>query len=373
MKMHQEDPRLTSYMLGELPPGEAEAAGHAIAGDPALRIALAEAERTQSQLQELLGGGNEGLLPRQRDHIRKAAREAARKGKIVQLRSHRKARKAWLVPLAVAAAIAFGIFILTQVPAMKSGAGMQVAGNKGPQIPVTAMPEKGTGGSVRLPLQSGKEGLATVSNAVRVAGRMPSRDEVSVAEILNSFPLKANGAVALKGGCKLGTEIIPCPWKPSGSLILVEVRGAKDEECALSVEYRPDGASVISHRLIGYPPVSDGDGSPGISQMAANSAMILVIGVESRDGNLGKLVWSVDGEEAPAVPLVRNPEKEPSDDARFAALVCGFGTWLRGEESESLDAAMVLGMAREVAADGMAADRYDFLELVNQAVKLTEN
>lgn len=373
MKLHQEDPRLTAYMLGELPPEEALAVEHAIAGDPALRLVLAEAEKTQAQLQELLGGGKEELLPRQRDHIRRAAKEAARKGKIVQLPSHRKARKAWAVPLAVAAAVAFGIFILTQLPATKPGTGIQVSGNKGPQIPPTAMPVKVSGGSVRLPLHAARESLAKISNSVRVGGRLPSIDEVSVPEMLNAFPLKANGSVALKGGCKLGAEILPCPWKPSGSLIFIEVHAAKDGERALTVEYRDDGGSVIAHRLIGYPAASGEAEGKGVSKMPASSTMLLIISVESKNPDLGKLVWSVDGEEAPSVPLVRDPEKEPSADARFAALVSGFGMWLRGEDSASLDAPVLLGMAREVAADGMAADRYDFLALVDQAVKLTGN
>ncbi len=57
MKLHQEDPRLTAYILGELAPAEAKAVEHAVAGDPALQLVLAEAEKTQSQLCELLGGG----------------------------------------------------------------------------------------------------------------------------------------------------------------------------------------------------------------------------------------------------------------------------------------------------------------------------
>lgn len=368
MKLHQEDPRLSAYMLGELPPEEVLAVELAIAGDPALQLVLAEAEKTQTQLQELLGGEKDQLLPRQRDHISRAAKEAARQGKVKRMHSHRKARRAWLVPLAAAAVIASGMFILTMIPAAKSGAGMQVSGNKGQHVSPAVMPDKG---SVRLPLRTGRESLAKVSNAVRIAGRMPSKDEVSIPEMLNSFPLKANGSVVLKRGCKLGTEIIPCPWKPSVSLILVEVHGAKDRQRALSVEYRADDDSVITHRLIGYSPVSGGEQSAGISQMEANATMLLVIAVEARTEDLGKLIWTVDGEAAPPIPLVRDPEKEPSDDARFAALVSGFGIWLLGEDRASPDASMVLALAREVAADGLVADRYDFLILVDQVMKLS--
>jgi len=370
MKLHQEDPRLTAYILGELSPEEALAVEHAVAGEPALQLVLAEAEKAQTQLCELLGGATDGLLPRQRDNIRRAAKEAARKGKIEHLRSHRQARKIWLVPLAAAAVIAAGIFILTKIPATNSGGGKGVSGNNVPVAPPAAAPGGGNQDGTQLPLRAGKESMAKVSNAVRVAGRKPLPNEVSVPELLNAFPLKANGSVALKSGCKLGAEIIPCPWKPSGSLILVEVQGARDGARDLAVSYRADGDSVIAHRLIGYPPVSGKTVSPDFSRMNPNATMLLMIDVDAKSPKLGELVWSVDGEAAPAIPLVRDPEKEPSDDVRFAALVCGFGLWLRGEDTASIDESMILGLAREVAADGLVADRYDFLNLVDQAMKL---
>ena len=374
MKLHQEDPRLTAYILGELPPEEARAIEHAIAGDPALRLLVAEAEKAQSKLCDLLGGDTDELLPRQRDNIRRAAKEAARKGKIERLDSHRQARKVWFVPLAAAAVIAAGIFILTKIPASVAGKGNHVAGSNGKvDVPTNSPKENpgtGKGGTVVMPLRAGKESIAKISSAIRVAGRKPSMAEVSIPEMLNAFPLKANGSVALKAGCKLGADVIPCPWKPSGSLVLVEVHGARDSARDISVEYAPDGATVISHRLIGYPPVTGEAKSATASRMEPNATMLLMIEVESKTLDLGKLVWSVGGEDAPAVPLVRNPESEPSDDVRFAALVCAFGKWLRGEDGSLLDEPVVLGLAREVAADGLVADRYDFLDLVDQAMKL---
>jgi hypothetical protein len=68
--------------------------------------------------------------------------------------------------------------------------------------------------------------------------------------------------------------------------------------------------------------------------------------------------------------LVRNSGKETSSDSRFASLICGFGLWLREERPEIIDDAMILGLAREIAAESLVPDRYDFLELVDQAVKV---
>jgi hypothetical protein len=81
---------------------------------------------------------------------------------------------------------------------------------------------------------------------------------------------------------------------------------------------------------------------------------------------------SVGGREASPLPLVREPEREPSDDARFAALVCAFGLWLRGEGGGMIDEEVMLALAREVASGSMVADRYDFLNLIDEATKLPE-
>jgi hypothetical protein len=99
---------------------------------------------------------------------------------------------------------------------------------------------------------------------------------------------------------------------------------------------------------------------------------LLAIFVEATGDDLGSLVWSVEGETAPTVLLERSEESEQTDDARFAALVCAYGLWLRGEESEFIDDAMLLALAREVASDRLVPDRYDFLELIDQTVKLKD-
>jgi hypothetical protein len=377
MKLHHEDPRLTAYLLGELPPEEAAVIECAVAEDPALRIALAEMGKAQLTLFTALGSETERLLPRQRDNIRRAAKEAARQGKIVKLDSHRNVRKTWHIPVAAAAAIGGLLFILTQFPAPRgNGGNRNVSGNHDPakgggqkDPNQNAQPEKEN--IVQLPLTAGRKSLPQVASAVRNEARMPTREEIRIPEMLNAFPLKANGAVALWDGCKLGAEIVPSPWKPSASLVIVEIQGARNAPRELSVEYRADGDSVIAHRLIGYATSPTGRIMKPVSKLDAKAQMLLVIEIESKDLKLGSLVWEVGGKEAPAVPLVRDPEREPSDDARLASLICAFGLWLGGEQPAMIDDALVLGLAREVAADNLAADRYDFLNLVDEAVKIS--
>lgn len=373
MKPHQKDTKLTDYALGELPPEEAAAMERAISADPALRAAFVETEDMCKGLVDALGGIKERLQPRQRDTIRRVAHQAARQGEVEILSSHRQARKAWIAPLAAAAVIIGGIFLLTfiQKPA-DTGGTKPVSANNDPVKGGGLEGPSDQGNVIRLPLKVSGKSLSQIMDAIRGENRMPTKSEVRIPEMLNAFPLRANGSVALWHGCKLGVEILPSPWKPSASLVFVEIQGANDSARGLSVEYHAEEGVVIDHRLIGYPPRKS-DSKPNLlSEVDANSRMLLVIEVESRDLRLGSLHGSVGGREVSTLPLVREPEREPSDDARFATLVCAFGLWLRGEGGGMIDDEVMLALAREVASGSMVADRYDFLNLIDEATKLPE-
>ncbi len=371
MKLHQEDPRLTAYLLGELPPGEAQAVKNAAAEDDAVRAVLGDTDRICSDLKALFAEDEDHLLPRHRDNIRKAAKEASRQGKIQLLKSHKQTRKRWHIPLAAAAVIAGGIVLLTLIPSPKRGGTKQVTANADAAAPIEpgikAAPRDGN--VMKLPLEAGRRSLPLITTAVRIEDRMPSPQEVRIEEILNAFPLKAKGSAALWKGCSLAAEILPCPWRPSGNLILVSLQGARDGEREISVELR----SKAGHRLLGY---SAGVGNPNepstSTTIPAGDSVILVIEATADGGEPGTLAWTVDGTDAPPVDLAFNPEKEPSDDASFATLICGFGLWLRGEGKPMIDDLLVLALAREAAAENLVADRYDFITLVDQAVKLSE-
>lgn len=62
MKIEQDDPRWIAYVLGELSAKEAKQFDHAIAGDPALKLALKEIERSQTDLLKFLGTESDTLL-----------------------------------------------------------------------------------------------------------------------------------------------------------------------------------------------------------------------------------------------------------------------------------------------------------------------
>jgi len=374
MKIEKDDPRLTAYVLGELSSDEVKRFDHAIAKNASLKLVVREIERTQVKLLNSLGTAEDKLLPRHRSAIMRAAREASGSEKVVELRSHKKAFKVWTWPLAAAAVVMASMFIVTLIPAPDHGESGQEVANGSSDTRMeefVALENRGQNRkSIGLPLVAGNKSLSQITNSIRETRSLPSKQEVRIEEMLNAFPLEAKASVALWKGNSLGVEAMKCPWSPSGTLIFVKIRGAKDRSSAIAVEYQIDETSVISSNLLGYEmEENDRVRMPIPHQLSAGTDTLLAILIESRNDRLGKLTWVVDGEAGPEIELIRDMDREISPDSRFGALICGFGLWLRGEKPEMIDDSLILGIAREVAAESLVPDRYDFLELVDQAVK----
>ena len=374
MKIEQDDPRWIAYVLGELSAKEAKQFDHAIAGDPALKLALKEIERSQADLLKFLGTESDTLLPRQRSAIMQAAREASGSGKIVSMKPQRKEFNIWAWPLAAAAVVTATMFIVTMLPAPETGDSDKKVGNgsiKPSFDEFVAVENRGQARkSIALPLIAGNKSLTQITRSIRELGNLPSRQDVRIEEMLNAFPLDTNGSVALLNGASLGAEVVECPWSPSGSLVFVKIRGARDRSSKLSVEFNSNDRSVISSRLLGYEIEENTRDRKSMPQeLSAGQETLVAILIEAKSQDLGQLVWSVDGQTAPMIELVRDSEKEASSDSRFASLICGFGLWLREEKPEIIDDSLILGLAREVAAESLVPDRYNFLTLVDQAVK----
>lgn len=374
MKIEQDDPRWIAYVLGELSAREAKQFDHAIAVDPALKLAVKEIERSQADLLKFLGTESDTLHPRQRSAIMQAAKDVSNPDQIVSMMPQRKMFNVWTWPLAAAAVVTATMFIVTMLPAPETGDSDRKVGN-GSNKPsfdeFVAVENRGQASkSMGLPLIAGNKSLTQITRSIRELGNLPSRQDVRIEEMLNAFPLDANGIVALLNGASIGAEVVECPWSPSGSLVFVKIRGARDRSAKLSVEFKSNDSSVISSRLLGYEIEENTRDRKSMPQeLSAGQETLVAILLEAKSQDLGQLLWSVDGQTAPVIELVRDSEKEASSDSRFASLICGFGLWLREEKSEIIDDSLILGLAREVAAESLVPDRYNFLTLVDQAVK----
>lgn len=225
---------------------------------------------------------------------------------------------------------------------------------------------------IALPVLAGASSLGWVAHSIRVENKRPPAAAVRLEEMLNSFGLRPAGATAISQGVTVSTEIIACPWKPSSSLLMVSFRGHKDAPRDIKASLNTNPAAVRNYRLLGFSPVIGIPTGPLPTRLPAQGITTLIIEIEptGTSNPFGSIEWFASGQAAPSINLVRQPDSEPSDDARFGALVCTYALWLTGEASGLIDSDLLSALARECAADGMAADRMDFLNLIDQSLDL---
>lgn len=394
LPLHPDDPRLTAYLVGELPADQAAAVAQALAADPALRAELEELAGMQRVLTEALEPGPNRLRPAQQAAIRRAARP--------------RAWQPWLMPLAAAAAITLAALVVShssdlwphsradQPPAAPAAVipppGAQPAAAAPAVVgetPATALTESTGSPTLELPVQAGHASLGKIRDAIRSERRLPPRDAVRLEEILNHFALTPTGLTAVarhpashwhpderntgttSHAATLATESLACPWKPSALLVLVTLRGNPFSDCEISAAFRANPANTRGCRLLGFAPVAGQPQTPLPTRLAAKTSTSLVLEVEpaTATGDLGTIEWTVNGEPAAAVAITRHGDAEPSDDARFAALVCTFAQWLAGDAAGMIDADLLAALARESDASTLPAERADFLQLIDQALQ----
>ena len=402
MKPDSDDPRITAHLLGELDAGEVEAVAIALAGDPVLQQEAKEIRDVHDLLKGNLGTSDETLLPAQRENIRRAASHRSTPAPLASIQR-------WFIPAAAAAVLAVGTFTFIHmsgkmkpdVVAAKPAEPATVATPAVPSSPPADLTRPNVRNaplspadspSLALPVLTTRGNLEAVSNAVLTAGTLPDPQSVRLEEILNNFPLRLTGTAAIARGdasawhpdnrqagmsrhiATLGTELIPCPWKPSATLLIISLRGNARTDSSVQLSYHPNPKTVLRYRLLGFPPTGPTSAaSPLPDRLPAGSFANLVIQIEPNSAataDLGSLEWSADGSSAPPVSLVQRSAAEPSDDARFAALVCLYAQWLAGAKSGTIDQETVAALAREISSTTLAPERAEFLTLVNKSLQL---
>jgi hypothetical protein len=406
MNLQPDDPRLTAYVLGELGTEDAAAVERAAAEDPAVQAEIMETREIQHFLTDRLALPADKLQPHQRENVRRSAREAERAGKAI---SFINALQPWLFPVAAAAVLALATIILSRMPNDKPAlvavtapapaavSPLPAAAANNP-APVPVLPPAVPHGSVAvadspilgLPILNGKPDLESISKSIRIDKQLPPRSSVRLEEILNGFPLRLNGVAAIARGAAntwhpdnrdsgmsahvatLSTEMIACPWKPSATLLFISLRGNPRSACDVRIAYHANPGGVARYRLLGFAPAEGPTATNLPAKLAANSTTTLAIEIESSKpgGDLGTLEWSTDDQPAPTISLIHKRDAEPSDDARFAALVCTYAQWLAGEQAGIINADILSALAREIASSTLPADRADFLELIDGSLLL---
>jgi hypothetical protein len=235
-------------------------------------------------------------------------------------------------------------------------------------VPASATP------TLALPIHAGRASLGWITQAVRNEHKLPSPNAVRLEELLNAFTLRPAGSAAIAQGVSIATESLPCPWKPSASLLLISIRGAADSAREVTATFHADPAAVALYRLLGFAPISGLSPGPLPSRLPAKAITTLALEIEpsSAATALGAIEWTVDGKPAAAVPINLHLDAEPSDDARFASLVCTYAQWLVHDQPALIDAELLAALARETASATLPTDRADLLTLIAQSLALKD-
>lgn len=414
MKTHPDDPRITDYVLGELAPDEAAAVERAAAEDPAVSEQIRETREIQRFLTERLATPALQLLPRQHENVRRSARRAGEPN----IEPRFAALRRWSIPLAAAATLVLAATFLVRGPAPQPRPvaaatppppSVEIAELIEPPAPVAAIPPPPPPPApilpavprlgllataefprLELPIQDGKPGLDGITQAILADGKLPPRESVRLEEILNHFPLRLTGTAAIARSAATGwhpdqrdsgmsahvatlaTELIACPWKPSACLLLISLRANEQNDCDVRLAYHPDPANVLRYRLLGFNPADGRSAENPPTRLRAGSYTTLAVEIEPSNPSaaLGSLEWSTEDKAAPPISLRRKADAEPSDDARFATLVCTYGQWLAGESSGLIDREIVAALAREIASATLPFDRAEFLVLIEKSLRL---
>lgn len=250
---------------------------------------------------------------------------------------------------------------------------------RNPAPPATALPPLTLRGSVpvvtapdlALPVHAGRASLSWITHAIRTEHQLPAPNAVRIEEILNQFNLRPVGTAAISQGVSISTEALPCPWKPSATLLLISIRGASNSAHEVIATFHADPKAVALYRLLGFAPLTGVKAGPLPTRLPAKTTTTLAIEIEPSviHTELGTLEWSVDGKPAATLQVTRHTEAEPSDDARFGALLCAFGQWLARDQPDLVDADLLASLARESGSSTLAADRAELIRLIEQALK----
>lgn len=403
MKLHPEDPRITSFLLGELSDQDAEIVAAAIRDDPALQAACAEIESLRDTMRTTLERPRETLDESRREQILAAAREADRENRSLPIIRLRRV----VLPAAAAAVVAIAAWFAwnrAHETSPRSAADAATDASETPARPsapadpvafpaIAGLAEfRNPSGSpmLDLPVIGRTSGLQPIARSIREDHLMPQPAAVRVSSLLNSFPLHPEGATVVTRfpvnhwhpdnrsptvtthAATVATEVMACPWKPSALLLFVSFGGNSNVDCELRASFHASPSEVRRYRLLENPTPDPATAPAPTSRLHAGNSSLLAIEIEPAGTatDLGSIVWSVNGRPATTVPVTFDPSREPSDDARFGALLCSFAMWAGKNPDRNVDDEVVAALAREIAAENLPVERADFLILVDQSLNL---
>lgn len=408
MKLSSDDPRLSAYLLGELPAAEAVAVERAVAADPALRLALDELTKVVGLLEGTLSSSARGLRPAQREAVLRAVRHAVMEDPVVDFASAAKKRRPWWTALGAAAALVLALVLASRVagpgsrqseamaeislmpmPGSAGAARSAVAGGAavaadpapgdaaaGPGVfpdlksgapgrgslpdprrlpALRPVPPLAVSGELSLPLRIGQASYGWVRGWVRDRGALPPKDAVRLEELVNAFPLP----LADSAGLASSIETAPCPWNPGSVLVAATLRAPAGGEMPVRWSFEPGAACRA--RLLASP----GTGvDPRVERLPGGRPLTVLLEVAPAPGatRLGVLKLDAGGDFSGRI--VELPAAAASPAMRQLGLVAAFGLWLRNEGVDRSGMIAIL----EAAGGDEDPGRADSRRLIRQAL-----
>ena len=413
MKLEPDDPRLSAWVLGELPPEEAAAVARAVAADPELHASAAELRHTADFLSGTLSVS--ALRPDQRESVLRAGRAPAT-AQVIAFPAPRKPHRAWPALLGAAAVLALGIFIASRTETGNSGQTVQrqAPGNEadlallplpGPRIspatpahapdnalhrlarelqddpgplldslsrdlasmplpdasdlPATAqLPPLRDASEVKLPVLVGRASYDWVRGWIREKNELPPKDAVRIEELANAFPLPAAEETREFAGLRVACVSMASLWSGPGRLVGVQIANESTGPRQVNWSFSPAaGSRAGGVRVL----ASAGGSGEGTSLLPPGRRTLVLIELASAAGDAGDLIVASGGHSK------RFPALETRDPGlKQAGLVAAFGMWLRGEGIDNARLTEILASAEKENNPAWADSR----QLVREALSI---
>ncbi len=405
--MNTDDPKLTAYALGELPPDEAAAIEQELAAAPEARAYVAEvrsltaslAAEFRTDLQDR-ARADRNILPMPYGRL---------------FWSERRWPSLAIAALLVGALLITGILMWhTESAPTASNRTRRSASATEPSDAAVIVDYSGTsddGAAVEASRRTESPFIAAADRATSTfsahvgtssypairaaieAGVRPAKSAVRIEEMINFFSYDYP-APAGEQAARLMIDAASCPWADGHQLVRVGVRfqdpatdRAIDQlmrRCIVEVQFNPQ--RVEAYRLIGYDADTSGDAAPDHSGSADVPPRHTVIGLyeiipaanaQPASGGAGGNVLTAAlkfGGDASAVVAEQSfdasavPFADASDDFRFAAAVAEFGMILRDSAYKgNADVAAVLQWAEGAKAADAQRERTAFVACMRKA------
>lgn len=356
MKVTPDDPALTAYVLGELDESMSSKVAKAVDSDERLQNELEEIELLSGLLGDTLGGSELSLGE---DRIAEIHRSAARPdSELIVLDHEKRSRRQSLLAVAgVAAVVALGFVVLSRfnVDQASGTVGSDVASAGGVTSGGAAVPagdsadlpggfRPDSNNLVALPLQVGRADASIVERSLESDGLLPDRDQFLVANWINLGAAAGNPQMEIDG-LKVWSELGPCTWNPTSSLLMVRLEPTNGKSLSLETALEFDANKVREVQLAGG--AGEAAEAPSVSgQLKGPKTFLYEVALTDEPGPLGNLRFVVNEGEPRQLSLGGEAGSQSEVSTAFSTAVI-LGDFARWGASEGRDRETLVRLSRE--------------------------